>query len=146
MANKDYFSSDVRELKNTIKDLRSKVRRLESDKRKLISEIQGYKKAFRSTIAELDERLINMPVEDVVRQVNKQQKRVKKESIKDAKKEAKELKDKWLCNTCNDGYLVIIKYRKASGVEWYHRSCSKPNCSNRTMAKKWSESVEGIEG
>ena len=142
---KDYYKSDDRDQNNLIKDLRSKIRRLESDKRKLISEIQGYKKAFSLTIAEIDERLIDKPVEEVVRLVNKKRKRDIKNDKKEEVKTKNNKLEKWSCHDCNDGILVIIKYRKASGNEWYHRSCSNPVCSNRTKAKIWNEDVEGID-
>jgi seryl-tRNA synthetase len=141
---KDYFKSEDRDVNNLIKDLRAKIRRLESDKRKLISEIQGYKKAFNLSIAEIDKNLIDLPVEEVIRIVNsKHKKRVKFEK-KQEKVEVKNNKLKWTCHSCNEGHMVVIKYRKASGIEWYHRACSAPKCRNRTTAKQWHDGVEGI--
>ena len=141
---KDYYASEDRDLHNTVRELKAKIRRLESDKRKLVSEIQGYKKAFNLTIAEIDKRLIDLPVEEVVRLVNKKNKREVKYAKTVNTTARKDKKLKWTCHSCDNGHLVIIKYRKASGIDWYHRSCSNPTCHNRTKAKKWHEEVEGI--
>lgn len=64
---RNYGSSEVSELKQVISDLKAKNRRLKKDKDRLIIELQTLKKAFNTSKLYIDERLEDIPVEDVVR-------------------------------------------------------------------------------
>jgi cell division protein FtsB len=60
-------SSEVSELNQTISELKANNRILKKDKDRLITELQTLKKSFNTSKLYIDERLDDIPVEDVVR-------------------------------------------------------------------------------
>jgi len=51
------------------------------------------------------------------------------------------LRQKWQCNTCHEGHLEVILYHRLDKT-FYFRKCTK--CANRTEAKEYKPTVEGI--
>ena len=64
---RNYAVNDEKSLKETISELKAKNRRLKKDKERLVSELQSLKKAFETSKLYIDERLEDVPVEDIVR-------------------------------------------------------------------------------
>lgn len=60
-------ASDIKELKQTVSKLKAANRRLKKDKEQLIRELQSLKAGFKETINYVDDKLANIPVEDIVR-------------------------------------------------------------------------------
>jgi cell division protein FtsB len=97
--NRNYGQSEISELKQTISELKSKNRRLKKDKDKLIQELQTLKKAFDTSKLYIDERLSDIPVEDVVRYFARK-KRGKLDEVSNMSDKEKTLKkfQKWIKN------------------------------------------------
>lgn len=47
-----------------------------------------------------------------------------------------------LCHICQEGVLVLIRYEKFNGEEWYFRKCPTEGCKNRTKGKKYTPDVK----
>lgn len=64
------------------------------------------------------------------------------ESKVEQDKNLKNLKQKWLCNTCGKDHLRLVLIPRMDGL-FYTRRCK--TCNYKTKLKKYSENVEGIE-
>lgn len=82
MKNKNYPTTDTRDLKQTISQQKSIIRRLRKEKEQLKSELKTLKDALNSSIEYINEQLEGIPVEDIVRYFN----RKKKGKLDDVKK------------------------------------------------------------
>ena len=60
----------------------------------------------------------------------------------DSKTALEDLKRKWECHVCKDGFLKLIILSK-TGVPYYFRKCS--SCDNKTKLKLYDDTIEGIK-
>jgi rubrerythrin len=104
--------------------LKSQVRQLKQENQRLRKLI---KRADWDTIHALDERL-------------DQQRRDDDNKHKEASKK-KNIREKWKCDSCGDGVLIIIK-TSIAGIEKYFRRCDC--CGKRTPLQPFNDDVTGI--
>ena len=143
---KNYKKSEIFELKQTIRDLKSTLSTRDKKIKRLISDICTMQKALDESVVYIDERLSNIPIEDIVSYFKDKNGKSKKsidevESIYETSQE--QLKLKWTCKVCKRGHLKLIIINRHDG-KYYFRSCIDKECSNRTKMKKYTEDVEGV--
>ena len=141
---KNYERSELSELKETIRKLKAKVSSRDKKLRIMQSELKTLQKALNESVVYIDDRLDNVPVEDVVRYF-KNRKKGKVDDVKESfEAQQRELKEKWACRQCDGGYLKLIIIDRHDG-KYYIRACINEKCVNRTKMKKYTEDVEGVK-
>ena len=65
--NKNYPQRESKDLKQTIRELKSANRRLKKDKEQLIRELQTLKDGFNESVKYINEELENIPIQDIVK-------------------------------------------------------------------------------
>lgn len=139
---KNYKRSETSELKQTIRSLKGKLAHRDKKIKNLLSEIKTLQAALDESVVYIDDRLADIPVEDIVRYFKKRNSG-KLDGVKtEYEKNREALREKWTCHECNEGYLKIIIFNRHDGKH-YFRSCT--NCENRTRTKVFTEDVEGVE-
>ena len=64
-----------------------------------------------------------------------------REFDKTIKAKKQKAKDKWLCKTCSQGYMMPRIFPRLDG-DYYYRMCNNEDCENRTKMKKLTEDVD----
>lgn len=101
-------------------------------------------KAMNESTVYIDERLVDIPVDDIVRYFSNANSNNTKTGTLDGvqkafEKSQEKLKAKWECHKCEDGYMKMVIINRPDGKH-YFRSCT--SCDNRTNMKKYHEAVE----
>lgn len=105
----------------------SKEQKLIHENRQLKREVSRLRKELaRIDIAEMDRE--GLEVADIEEKTEKLSK-------------TQALKQKWLCNSCQEGHLEVILYSRMEKT-FYFRKCTK--CVHRTGAQEYKPTVEGI--
>lgn len=94
---RNYQTSDVRELKKIISELKSVVRRLKKDKERLIAENKTLKDGFKESIKYINDELASIPVEDIVKYFarKKKGKLAEVKQVKSAKEKREDARKKF---------------------------------------------------
>lgn len=139
---KNYEKSETAELKETIRRLKADLRKQNKRVKILKSEIVTLQKAMNESTVYIDERLVDVPVDDIVKYFSDANGSSTKslDGVQEAYEESqKKLKAKWECHKCDDGYMKMVIINRPDGKH-YFRSCT--NCDNRTNMKKYHQAVE----
>lgn len=110
--------------------------------KQLLSDIRTLQKALDESVVYIDDRLADIPVEDIVKYFNKKRRGGLDEVRETVEKSKEDLKKKWQCFSCGEGYLRLIIINRPDGRH-YFRSCNC--CDKRTKIKRYTEDVEGAE-
>jgi hypothetical protein len=141
--NKDFPRSEVSELKQLISSLKQKIKQKDDKISRLISEIKTLNKAFSDSIVYINEDLIDVPVEEIIKFFNTKRKPKLTEVKKEHQESLASLKEKWQCFRCKSGYLKLIVIERQDGKK-YLRACSNSRCRNKTELKNWTPDVTGV--
>lgn len=60
---------------------------------------------------------------------------------KEIRKDREKAKSKWLCHSCNRGYMMPRIFKRRDG-DFYYRMCNNEDCSNRTKMKKLTSKTD----
>jgi hypothetical protein len=138
--NKNFPKSEVAELKDTIRSLKSKLRNREKKIEEMKGELKTLQTALDKSIIYINDELKDVPVDEVVRYFNRKRKGRLKD---DFKAQLDILKARWSCWDCEIGYLTVVKINKGDET-FYFRMCTTPGCNKRTKMQAWDDEVEGI--
>ena len=144
MKSKDKPVRDVQALKRLVSSLRSKIAQKDRKIERLVSDIKTLQKALDESMVYINDELSNIPVEDIVRYFKNKNKPRVSQIKKDQEQSLSELKSKWQCHKCNEGYMKLIIIERQDGKK-YFRCCSSPTCKNRTEVQDWHPAVEGVK-
>jgi len=128
--NKDYEKTEIGKLKETIRSLKGKLSNREKKIDQLLSEIKTLKRSLNESIVYIDDKLSDIPVEDIVKYFSDKKKGKLNEVVKLNKK---------VCYKCNSGHLQLTIINRRDG-QFYFRKCNK--CDHKTRMKHYSDDVK----